>query len=128
MAKALIVFGTSTGNTEEMSGMIMEALRKSGIETEMKNVEQASVSDLTAGHDLVLGTRRETFHRRFESRRQSGGFLGRNPRMGRIHSQGTGIAPNGLFFMTNLFLDNHIRQGRKKWENREFFGLSEALF
>ncbi len=54
MAKALIIFGTTTGNTQEMSGMIKETLTKSGIETEMKNVDQASVADLTAGHDLVL--------------------------------------------------------------------------
>jgi flavodoxin I len=54
MGKALIIYGTTTGNTQEMSGMILEVLKRSGIESEMKNVEEASIADLTAGHDLVL--------------------------------------------------------------------------
>ncbi len=54
MKRALIIFGTTTGNTEEMAGMVKKELEQAGVETEMKDVTQASVTDLTAGHDLLL--------------------------------------------------------------------------
>jgi flavodoxin short chain len=54
MKKALIVYGTTTGNTEEMAGLIKSRLANAGIETEMKNVTETAVEDLTADHDLLL--------------------------------------------------------------------------
>ncbi len=54
MANALIIFGTTTGNTEEMSNMIKEVLYNSGIETEVKNVQDAVPEDLKNGADLVV--------------------------------------------------------------------------
>jgi flavodoxin I len=54
MKKALIIFGTTTGNTENMAEVIQETLEESGFETEMKNVTDAVVKDLTADHDLLL--------------------------------------------------------------------------
>jgi flavodoxin short chain len=54
MKKALIIFGTTTGNTENMAEIIQQTLEESGFETEMKNVTDAVVEDLTAGHELLL--------------------------------------------------------------------------
>ena len=54
MKKALIIFGTTTGNTEEMAEMIKQTLEESGFETELKNVVDAMAKDLTGDHDLVL--------------------------------------------------------------------------
>jgi flavodoxin short chain len=52
--KALIVFGTTTGNTEDMAGMVKKALDKTGFETELKNVVDATPESLTGAHDLLL--------------------------------------------------------------------------
>ena len=54
MKKALIIFGSTTGNTEEMADLVNEALKGHGFETEIKNVTDAIVSDLAAGHDILL--------------------------------------------------------------------------
>lgn len=54
MKKALIIYGTTTGNTEDMAGAIQRTLAESGLGTEIKNVTEAVNTDLTAGHDLVL--------------------------------------------------------------------------
>ena len=54
MKKALIIFGTTTGNTEEMADIINQALEESEFETEMKNVVDATAKDLTEDYDLVL--------------------------------------------------------------------------
>jgi flavodoxin short chain len=54
MNKALIIFGTTTGNTESMSEIIEQALVDVGCETEVKNVVDAQVADLTAEHDVLL--------------------------------------------------------------------------
>ena len=52
--KVLIIYGSTTGNTENMAAMIQRLLDESGVETEMKNVTDASIGDLTAGYDVVL--------------------------------------------------------------------------
>ena len=54
MSKALIIFGSTTGNTEAMSDLIQKTLNENDMETEIKNVTDASVSDLNGGHDLIL--------------------------------------------------------------------------
>ncbi|PIE68783.1 MAG: flavodoxin [Deltaproteobacteria bacterium] len=54
MKKALIVFGSSTGNTETMSEKIAEALGKADVEAELKNVTDAQPSDMAGEYDLVL--------------------------------------------------------------------------
>lgn len=54
MKKALIIFGSTTGNTEDMAGIIKQALDDSGLATELKDVTEAVVEDLAAGHDLLL--------------------------------------------------------------------------
>jgi len=54
MKKALIIYGSTTGNTENMAATIKKALDKRGLQTEMKNVTDATVEDLAAKHDLLL--------------------------------------------------------------------------
>lgn len=54
MSKALIIFGSTTGNTEEMADAIGKVLKESGLETETKEVTEAAVEDLTADHDVFL--------------------------------------------------------------------------
>ena len=54
MKQALIIFGTTTGNTEAMATIIKTALDENGVETEMKNVTDASVTDLSGEHNIIL--------------------------------------------------------------------------
>ena len=54
MKKALIIFGSTTGNTEDMAGMVQKELEQFEFETEVKDVTQAEVTDLTGGHELLL--------------------------------------------------------------------------
>ena len=54
MKKALLIFGSTTGNTETMAESVAEALGQHEVETETKNVTDASVADLTAEHDLLV--------------------------------------------------------------------------
>jgi flavodoxin short chain len=54
MKKALIIFGSTTGNTEEMAGMVKKELEQSDFEAEVKDVTDTAVADLTAEHDLLL--------------------------------------------------------------------------
>lgn len=54
MKKALIIFGSTTGNTEEMADIIKDALDESGFETEMKNVIDSAVEDLTSDNGVIL--------------------------------------------------------------------------
>ncbi|WP_419657288.1 flavodoxin [Desulfosarcina variabilis str. Montpellier] len=54
MKKALIIYGSTTGNTEDMAGMVKAELEQLEFEAEVKDVTQAQVGDLTAEHDLLL--------------------------------------------------------------------------
>lgn len=54
MAKALIVYGSTTGNTETAAGWIADTLRAKGIETELRNAADVAVEDMAQGFDLVL--------------------------------------------------------------------------
>lgn len=54
MKKALIIYGSTTGNTEDMAGMVKEELEQLEFEAEVKDVTQAQVADLNAEHDLLL--------------------------------------------------------------------------
>lgn len=54
MVKALIVFGSTTGNTETAAGWIADTLRTKGIETELRNAADVVVEDMAQGFDLVL--------------------------------------------------------------------------
>lgn len=54
MGKALIAFGTTTGNTEDMAGVVQKAMEDAGLQTELKSVMETTVNDLAADHDLVV--------------------------------------------------------------------------
>jgi len=54
MNKVLIIYGTTTGNTEQMAEIIKGELKSAVKEVEVKEVTDASVTDLTADHDIVL--------------------------------------------------------------------------
>jgi len=54
MAKALIVYGSTTGNTESVSGTVARTLEGKGLEAEVKDVSNVSASGLVDGYDVVL--------------------------------------------------------------------------
>ncbi|MGD9211407.1 MAG: flavodoxin [Desulfobacteraceae bacterium] len=54
MKKALIIFGSTTGNTEDMADTIYKILNEADINTEIKNVIDAVPEDLIADYDVLL--------------------------------------------------------------------------
>ena len=52
--KAMIIFGSTTGNTEAMSEIVSKSLTENGMDVTMQNVTNASVDDLKGENDLVL--------------------------------------------------------------------------
>ncbi len=54
MSKAVIIYGSTTGNTESTADMIDNVLRENGLETVVKNVVNASVEELNKDYDLIL--------------------------------------------------------------------------
>jgi flavodoxin short chain len=54
MAKALIVFGSTTGNTEGVADGIGKILNTHGIPTTVKNAAGVSPQGLAEGYDVVL--------------------------------------------------------------------------
>ncbi len=57
MSKALIVYGSTTGNTEIVAEQIVEILKDKGVEVTLKNVVDATVAELGKEYDLtVLGS------------------------------------------------------------------------
>lgn len=53
MSKAIIVYGSTTGNTESTAEMIEKELSKNGIDTLVKDVSDTNTSELK-DYDLVL--------------------------------------------------------------------------
>ena len=53
MAKAIIVYGSETGNTESVAEVIAAALEDANLEVTLKEVNQASVGELS-DYDLIL--------------------------------------------------------------------------
>ncbi|MDR3090428.1 MAG: flavodoxin [Desulfobulbaceae bacterium] len=57
MTNALIVYGSTTGNTESVAEKIADVLRDKGMAVTVKNVTAVSVSELGGDNDLtVLGS------------------------------------------------------------------------
>ncbi len=54
MTKALIAFGSTTGNTAEVAQWIADHLGKAGIEATAKDCAGESASELCAGYDLIV--------------------------------------------------------------------------
>ncbi|MGX1901217.1 flavodoxin [Thermolongibacillus altinsuensis] len=55
MAKAIMVFTSMTGNTEEMAEAIAEGVRQQGIELEVKEVLDATAAELEQYDGILLG-------------------------------------------------------------------------
>lgn len=55
MSSIIIVFASMTGNTEEMADLIADGIREAGVEPVVKNVVDASGSDLTEYEGILLG-------------------------------------------------------------------------
>lgn len=54
MKKALIIFGSTTGNTEAMADMVGKILESNEVETVIKNVTDAETDDLKGDYDVVV--------------------------------------------------------------------------
>jgi flavodoxin short chain len=54
MKKALIIYGTTTGNTKDMAITVKRTLEESGVKTELRDVVNVVKEDLIADHDLLL--------------------------------------------------------------------------
>ncbi len=54
MATALIVYGSTTGNTEGVANTIAEELEAKDVETVVKNAADATIEELGNGYDLTL--------------------------------------------------------------------------
>lgn len=52
--KTLIVYGSSTGNTESVAGWIAEAAREKGLAVDVLDAADADADGLAEGYDLVL--------------------------------------------------------------------------
>ena len=52
MAKVLVVYVSTTGNTEKMANIIADAAKSAGADVTLKTVSEASVNEL-AGYDVV---------------------------------------------------------------------------
>jgi len=54
MSKALIVYGSTTGNTETVAVHVQATIQKAGWETVIKSADDVSAAGLANGYDLVL--------------------------------------------------------------------------
>ena len=54
MAKALVVYGSTTGNTELVAKYVAETLAGGGVDVDVQNVAKVSAAGLAGGYDLVL--------------------------------------------------------------------------
>jgi len=54
MAKALVVFGSTTGNTESVADYVAKTLEGEGMAVDVKNVSAVQAAGLADGYDLVL--------------------------------------------------------------------------
>lgn len=55
MGKTIIVYGSTTGNTEQLSSIVESALSSSGCETVRKNVRDISPEELSGYQTIILG-------------------------------------------------------------------------
>ncbi len=54
MSSALVIYGSTTGNTEMVANKIGEILSGKGISVEVKEVTEAKVAELGNGYDVTL--------------------------------------------------------------------------
>lgn len=55
MTKTILIYGSTTGNTETLSEAVVEGLEQSGAKVFVKNVTEASVNELKDYDLIVLG-------------------------------------------------------------------------
>jgi len=56
MAKVLVVFGSTTGNTERVANSVEKGLKEGGLEVVKKNVVDATVEELKDYDLIILGS------------------------------------------------------------------------
>ena len=56
MGKVLVTYYSSSGNTKKMAEKIAETIKKEGIETVLKKVENVKVSELTDYDGILIGS------------------------------------------------------------------------
>ena len=56
MPKALVVYDSRTGNTERMAKAIGDGIQETGLDVEVKQVENTALADLVAADVIVLGS------------------------------------------------------------------------
>lgn len=54
MGKALVLFGSTTGNTESVAEYVAETLKSEGLAVDLKNAADVTADGLAEGYDLVL--------------------------------------------------------------------------
>lgn len=54
MSKTLIIFGSSTGNTENVAGMIASVFEDKGLDVDVKDAANVTAGGLSEGYDAVL--------------------------------------------------------------------------
>ncbi|MGB2705934.1 MAG: flavodoxin domain-containing protein [Candidatus Omnitrophota bacterium] len=56
MSKVLVTYYSSSGNTKKMAERIAETVKKEGVETVLKRVEDVKASELTGYDGIVMGS------------------------------------------------------------------------
>jgi len=54
--KVLLVYDSSTGNTEKMAHAVEDGLKKTGVEVVFKHVDEASIDEIPQCQGLILGS------------------------------------------------------------------------
>ncbi|MCX6656436.1 MAG: flavodoxin domain-containing protein [Candidatus Bathyarchaeota archaeon] len=54
--KVLIVYDSSTGNTEKMAYAVEDGVKKAGVESVLKHVDEVSVDEIPQYQGLILGS------------------------------------------------------------------------
>jgi len=56
MKKILIIYYSSTGNTEKMAKLVEEGVKEEGVEVETKKVEEVNVEELLKADGIIIGS------------------------------------------------------------------------
>ena len=56
MVRILVVYDSRTGNTKAMAESVFEGVKKTGVDAELKRVEETSLKDLEEADGIILGS------------------------------------------------------------------------
>ena len=56
MAKAIVIYYSQSGNTRKMAQAVAEAVKKEGVEADLKDVEKVAASDLLKYEAIAIGS------------------------------------------------------------------------